>query len=365
MLRSYKMGELMDVSKTQYVSKSDTVYCQELSSQLAYQHTAGKSYINHNYIIKLTISQNLVFLSYKCILTINNLQFIIFFSEDGQPRGPIVKTLRSRHKGPVEEGVKTIDCGPFCRKIGLAWLMTCRYVWCVKDICGWVCAIFTWLLILYSQYVVVFVMLLPNQDTTWSFFNGVIFQFFSFLAVSSHLKAMLSDPGAVPRGNATKENIMRMGLRDGQVVFKCPKCVSIKPDRAHHCSICQRCIRKMDHHCPWVNNCVGENNQKHFVLFTLYICIISCHSLYMSIHHFITCVGTCSGVSPPATTVLLIFLIFEGLLFGIFTAIMCGTQLQAICSDETLTISILFNMLVVVFQKKKRKKGKKRKKKKP
>ena len=41
--------------------------------------------------------------------------------------------------------------------------------------------------------------------------------------------------GAVPKGNATRENIMKLGLKEGQVVFKCPKCISIKPERAHHC----------------------------------------------------------------------------------------------------------------------------------
>ncbi|XP_045516787.1 palmitoyltransferase ZDHHC2-like isoform X7 [Pieris brassicae] len=50
----------------------------------------------------------------------------------------------------------------------------------------------------------------------------------------------------------------------------CNRCVLVKPDRAHHCSICARCVLKMDHHCPWVNNCVCFHNYKFFMLFLGY-----------------------------------------------------------------------------------------------
>uniref|UniRef100_A0A3P9JVF3 Palmitoyltransferase n=1 Tax=Oryzias latipes TaxID=8090 RepID=A0A3P9JVF3_ORYLA len=212
-------------------------------------------------------------------------------------------------------------------------------LWFIRDTCGIVCAVITWLLVFYAEFVVVFVMLLPSKNLIYSVVNGTVFNSLAFLALASHLRAMCTDPGAVPKGNATKEYIESLQLKPGQVVYKCPKCCSIKPDRAHHCSVCRRCIRKMDHHCPWVNNCVGENNQKYFVLFTMYIALVSLHALVMVVFHFLYCFEDdwtkCSSFSPPATVILLILLCFEGLLFLIFTSVMFGTQVHSICTDET------------------------------
>ncbi|XP_039693445.1 palmitoyltransferase ZDHHC3 isoform X3 [Pteropus medius] len=251
-------------------------------------------------------------------------------------------------------------------------------MWFIRDGCGIACAIVTWFLVLYAEFVVLFVMLIPSRDYAYSIVNGILFNLLAFLALASHCRAMLTDPGAVPKGNATKEFIESLQLKPGQVVYKCPKCCSIKPDRAHHCSVCKRCIRKMDHHCPWVNNCVGENNQKYFVLFTMYIALISLHALIMVGFHFLRCFeedwtranlvlsdllqayglireggaearislhekkqplkissAECSSFSPPTTVILLILLCFEGLLFFIFTSVMFGTQVHSICTDET------------------------------
>ena len=44
-----------------------------------------------------------------------------------------------------------------------------------------------------------------------------------------------------------------------------------KPIRAHHCSICRECVMTMDHHCPWINNCVGLNNHRWFLMMLVYL----------------------------------------------------------------------------------------------
>ena len=47
----------------------------------------------------------------------------------------------------------------------------------------------------------------------------------------------------------------------------CKYCKEVKPLRTHHCSLCGICVIKMDHHCPWINNCIGQDNQRYFLLF--------------------------------------------------------------------------------------------------
>ena len=59
------------------------------------------------------------------------------------------------------------------------------------------------------------------------------------------------------------------------------QCCSLKPDRTCRCSVCKGCIRRVDPHCPWVNICIKENNQKCFVLFIMCTALISLPALIM------------------------------------------------------------------------------------
>lgn len=50
----------------------------------------------------------------------------------------------------------------------------------------------------------------------------------------------------------------------------CRFCILVKPERTVHCKICKKCVRKIDHHCFLINNCIGIRNYKLFMNLLIY-----------------------------------------------------------------------------------------------
>jgi len=121
----------------------------------------------------------------------------------------------------------------------------------------------------------------------------------------------------------------------------CRRCQAFKPPRAHHCSICKRCIIKMDHHCPWVNNCVGIGNHKYFLLFIFYTSLSCFYSFSCIMYRFFHCLGQPAHhrgprcVDHPTDLLPLVGLTVEALLFGLFTFCMMFDQWDVVMTNLT------------------------------
>ncbi|XP_068669251.1 probable protein S-acyltransferase 16 isoform X1 [Aristolochia californica] len=104
--------------------------------------------------------------------------------------------------------------------------------------------------------------------------NAVVFTFLVIMSTVTYGIAIVRDPGHVPASFMPDiedaESPVHEIKRKGGDLRYCQKCAHYKPPRAHHCRVCKRCVLRMDHHCVWINNCVGHANYKIFFVFVLY-----------------------------------------------------------------------------------------------
>ena len=142
-------------------------------------------------------------------------------------------------------------------------------------------------------------------------------------ALSTLLRTSFSDPGVVPRASAdevaftereierntcanlnspesrTSPRIKEITVRNQKIQLKyCITCKMFRPPRTSHCSLCDNCVERFDHHCrkyfisiflkkkliknifssssrtAWVGNCIGKRNYRYFYMFILSLSIL-------------------------------------------------------------------------------------------
>lgn len=107
-----------------------------------------------------------------------------------------------------------------------------------------------------------------------------VFAPLSIMLIICYVRSVLTHPGEIPDDDPNWDYVPTKTGCTPPVSWQemkksgdrrhCKWCGKYKPDRCHHCRVCKTCILKMDHHCPWIYNCVGYFNYKFFFLLLLY-----------------------------------------------------------------------------------------------
>lgn len=107
---------------------------------------------------------------------------------------------------------------------------------------------------------------------------------YAVVSFTTWLAVLLTDPGSVTSSSFL--SVAGLFPYDNALFVRgkiCRTCELPKLPRSKHCSLCNRCVVRFDHHCGWVGTCVGFYNLRYFLLFLAVHAVMLLHGIMLCV----------------------------------------------------------------------------------
>ena len=82
-----------------------------------------------------------------------------------------------------------------------------------------------------------------------------------------YVRLARANPGVIDPQPLLQEDLEKAIMTNGYLGDFCPTCLMMRPARSKHCETCNHCVARFDHHCVWIDGCVGYLNNGRFMIY--------------------------------------------------------------------------------------------------
>lgn len=194
---------------------------------------------------------------------------------------------------------------------------------------------YAWILIS-LPYLTMTIILIKTKNIVPIAFPITITSLFYIIEICSGILGGCTDPGILPRQGDdfyynTNRPLMKQVINGHIITLTfCYSCSSFRPPRTSHCSLCDNCVERFDHHCLWLGTCIGKRNYKYFYSLIFCLNISSTYQIIFAMYYIIFQIKKFKnkenyslllllGLSGVALVDLLFLVFFIGKLFYLHT----------------------------------------------